>query len=313
MPEQTEVSEAFQPVVDKLNSWGETLIAMLPNIAVAIVVLVVFWLLGRLARGIVQRALQRTSTRSAVARLMGTVTALVSILVGLFIALGVLQLDRTVTSLLAGAGVVGLVLGFALQDLAANLLAGTMISVRRTYREGDMIESSDYFGRVLEINLRTTRLETPEGQLVLLPNRTVFESPLVNYSWKGTRRVDLAVGVSYGDDLDKAREVALEAVRQVEGRMEDRDPELFFEEFGSSSINFVVRFWVPFQQQTDYLAPRSEALMRIKRAFDEQGLTIPFPIRTLDFGIRGGTTMTEALLPVVHEEGTDSAKDAESD
>lgn len=301
MLEDIQVDEAFQPVLDKLHDWGDGLIAMLPNIVVALVVLVGFWLIGRIARSLVQKALGRTSTRSAVARLVGTLTALVLVLVGLFIALGVLQLDRTVTSLLAGAGVIGLVLGFAFQNLASDFLAGTMISLRRTYREGDVIESAGHFGTVQEINLRTTRLRTPQGQIVLIPNKEAFENPLINFSITGQRRVDLSVGVSYGDDLAKAREVTLDAVRQVEGRLEDREPELFFEEFGSSSIDFVVRFWVPFQRQTDYLAPKSEAIQRIKQAFADNDLTIPFPIRTLDFDARGGLTMTEALRPVLPE------------
>lgn len=313
MPQETQVNEAFQPVVEKLETWGDGLIAMLPNIVVAIVVMIVFWLLGRIVRSIVHRTLRRTATRSAVARLIGTVIALLSMTLGLFIALGVLQLDRTVTSLLAGAGVLGLVIGFAFQNLAANFLAGTMISLRRTYREGDIIETNGHFGTIREINLRSTRLLTPEGQIVLLPNKDAFEMPLVNYSITGRRRVDLAVGVSYGDDLDRAREIALEAVRGIEGRLEDREPELFFEEFGSSSINFVVRFWVPFRKQTDYLAPRSEAVMRIKGAFEANDLTIPFPIRTLDFGIRGGTTVTEALHPILRDHDANSAQNDTSD
>ena len=308
MPEQVEVNEAFQPVVEKLEGWGDTLIAMLPNLVVAIVVLVLFWLIGRLARNLVQKALRRAGTRNAVIRLVGSVTVMALITIGLFIALGVLKLDRTVTSLLAGAGVIGLAIGFAFQNLAANFLAGTMISIRRTYREGDVIETQSHFGTVREITLRTTRLLTPQGQMVLVPNKDAFETPLINYSATGERRVDVAVGVSYGDDLDKAAEVALEAVGEIEGLVEDREPELFFEEFGSSSINFVVRFWVPFRRQTDYLAPRSEAIRRIKRAFDDNDLTIPFPIRTLDFGIHGGMNVTDALRPLTGGEGDDGEK-----
>lgn len=312
MSQQIEVNEAFQPVVEKLDSWGDTLIAMLPNLVVAIIVLVLFWLIGRLARNLMQKALRRAGTRATVIRLIGTVITLVLITVGLFIALGVLRLDRTVTSLLAGAGVIGLALGFAFQNLAANFLAGTMISIQRTYREGDVIETSGHFGTVQEITLRTTRLLTPEGQMVLVPNKGAFETPLVNYTATGRRRVDLAVGVSYGDDLEKAKQIALDAVGEIEGRLEDREPEIFFEEFGSSSINFVVRFWVPFQRQTDYLSPRSEAVMRIKRAFDDNDLTIPFPIRTLDFGIHGGVTVTDALRPLADRNDDNDERDGRS-
>ncbi|HEY7214273.1 MAG TPA: mechanosensitive ion channel family protein, partial [Thermoanaerobaculia bacterium] len=124
----------------------------------------------------------------------------------------------------------------------------------------------------------------------------VFENPITNYSTTGVRRIDLEVGVSYGDDLEKVRRVAVGAVEQVAARKAETDVELFFEEFADSSIHLVVRFWIDFtSKQADYLAARSEAIERLKRAFDENGITIPFPTRTLDFGVRGGEALSEVL------------------
>jgi small conductance mechanosensitive channel len=290
-----EFKQTLEPVTGKLQGWAESLMALLPNLVVAIAIVVFAWGLASLSRRATERLARRAAARNAVARLLGTVTALVVIGVGLFVALGVLELDKTVTSLLAGAGVLGLAIGFAAQNLTANFLSGTVISLRRPYREGDLIETSDHFGTVERIELRVTRLRTTTGQIVLIPNKDILESPLVNYSELGRRRVDVSVGVSYGDDLERVKQVAIRAIEALDGRHEESEVELFYEEFGASSINFALRFWIPFECQVDYKRAQSEAIMRIKKAFDEHDISIPFPIRTLDFGSRGGTALTEAV------------------
>lgn len=293
-----DLNQAFEPVTNKLNGWADAFVALLPNLVVALALFAVAWLIGRLARRLTMRLARRAEARSAIARLLGTLTFFTVVGVGLFIALGVLKLDKTVTSLLAGAGVLGLALGFAAQSLAANLLSGTVISLRRPYKEGDLIATNDHFGTVERIDLRVTRIKTPDGQLVLIPNKDMLENPLTNYSTLAPRRVDLEVGVSYDADLEAVGAIATEAVETVEGRQEGTDVELFYTEFGGSSINFVVRFWVPHDRQAEFLAARSRAVIAIKKAFDEHDITIPFPIRTLDFGIEGGMTLTEAVEPL---------------
>lgn len=297
-----DINQALEPVSDKLQTWSDTLVSMLPNIAVALLLLTVAWLLGRLSRRLTMRLARRAEARNAIARLLGTLTFFVVLGVGLFVALGVLELDKTVTSLLAGAGVVGLALGFAAQSLAANVISGTVISLRRPFKEGDLVETNDHTGTVERIDLRVTQLRTPDGRLVLIPNREVLENPLVNHSIHPPKRVDLGVGVSYDADLETVRDVALEAVRGVDARLDDRDVELYFTEFGGSSIDLVVRFWIPGERRSDFLAARSDAVVAIRKAFDAHGISIPFPIRTLDFGIEGGQTLTEAMRPLVDHE-----------
>lgn len=294
-PAPPEAKEAVNIILDKLVGWGETAIGHLPNLALAAVVVVIFWLASRLVRGAVDKTLSRTPMATPIRSLTTTIASLAMFVMGLFLALGVLGLDRTVTSLLAGVGIIGLALGFAFQDMAANLMSGILLSFRRPINVGDIVETGDYFGTVEEINLRATVLRRPEGQLVFVPNKQVLENPIVNYTVLGQRRVDLEVGVSYGDDLSRAAEIAIAAVEGVEGRLDSEPIELYYQEFGASSINFVVRFWIEFSRQAGYLAARSEAIVRIKQAFDDNGITIPFPIRTLDFGIVGGQPLQEVL------------------
>jgi small conductance mechanosensitive channel len=290
-----EAEEAVGVIVDKLQGWIDTGVELLPNFAVAVVTILVFWLIARITRKVLHTALERTPLPIPLRNLIVTMTGLAIVAAGLFVALGVLGLDRTVMSLLAGVGILGLALGFAFQDIAANFIAGILLSVRRPIHVGDVIETNDFFGTVREINLRSTIVESPTGQTIIIPNKQVFENPLTNYSTTRKRRIDLAVGVSYGDDLSEAKRLAVEAVEGIGIHDPDRQIELFFEEFGSSSINFVIRFWIDFRRQTQYLAARSEAVVAIKQAFEAHGITIPFPIRTLDFGIVGGEKLTDHL------------------
>jgi len=270
----------------KLTGWGRAFILALPNFLLAVLAVVVSWLIAKAVRNLVMRLLRRVSHSEQVNYLLAQMVYIAVLTAGAFVALGILGLQKTVASLLAGAGIVGLALGFAFQDIAANLMAGIYLSVRRPFRPGHLIKAQDYLGTVLEVNLRWTEILTQQGQLVLIPNKQVFENPIMNYSIRGTRRVDITLGVSYGDDLEKARQVAMEAVAAVPTRLPDREVELFYEELADSSIDFTVRFWIPFETQKDYLAARSDAIIRIKKAFDAEGITIPFPTRTLEISPR---------------------------
>lgn len=282
--------------MDRVGAWIESAVTALPNLVAALVILLIFWILAAGARRVLHGVLARVSSYTAVNRLLSTIVFLVVLVLGLLVALGALNLDRTVTSILAGAGILGLAVGFAAQDTVENFIAGILLSVRRPFREGELISSNDIFGVVTEINLRSTVLRTLTGQRVHIPNKTVFGNPMTNYTALGRRRVDLACGVSYADDLEEVRRVTIGALDAISGRDRNVDVEFFYEEFGASSINFVTRFWIPFRaSQPEYLAARSEAIIRLKAAFDEHGITIPFPIRTLDFGISGGATLAEQL------------------
>lgn len=291
------LDQTFQSLAAKLAGWLDGLILLLPNFVVAVLIVVVSALAARLARSGVRRLMHRVSSFHQVNRLFAALAYVAVLAAGTFIALGVLGLDKAVTSLLAGVGILGLALGFAFQDIASNFISGVFLSIRRPFREGDIVETNGFLGTVDDINLRATHVRTFQGQIVILPNKDIFQSPIVNYSRTGKRRVDLGCGVAYGDDLEKAERVALEAVAALDLRDPARDVELFYEGFGESSIDFTLRFWIDFHRQPDFLRARSEAVKRLKRAFDEAGITIPFPIRTLDFGVVGGEKLSDVLPP----------------
>jgi small conductance mechanosensitive channel len=286
---------AFDALADKLTGWLREVIVNLPNILVAVAVLVLFWLIGRLLRRGMERVLGRVSHNVTITRLVASVAFVAVVLTGLFIALGILKLDKTVMSLLAGAGVAALILGFAFQDIAANMMAGILLSVRHPFRPGHLCEILDHEGVIEEVDLRFTVMRTLQGQMVFLPNKEVLGHPIKNFTLTGKRRVDLDLGVSYGDDLELAKRLAVEACADISRRDQGREVEVFYTGVADSAIMMVVRIWVDYERQRDFLEARSQAIQRIKAAFDANGITIPFPIRTLDFGAKGGTPLSEML------------------
>jgi small conductance mechanosensitive channel len=267
-------------LIDKLRGWVEAAVQMLPNLIAALVILLLFAVASRLVSTLVLRAGRRSRLESELVGLLASTARVATLAVGVFVALGVLQLEKTVTSLLAGVGVIGLALGFAFQDIAANFMAGIIMALRRPFREGQLVETHGVMGFVKRVTLRATVVRNFEGQDVIIPNKDVLQNPIVNYEQSGERRVDVDVGVSYDDDLEKAKAVAVEAVEAVPERDGEREVSLVYNGFGSSSIDFTVRFWLA--DPSTFLVARSNAVMAIKKAFDENGITIPFPIRTLD-------------------------------
>lgn len=278
----TEINRAFDLLSAKLAGWGREFIVMLPNLLIAALVLGLALYAARLAQRLVVKLFPRLSPSVALRDLVATLTYVVVLLIGLFFMLEVLNLQKTVTSLLAGVGIIGLALGFAFQDIAANFISGIIIVLQRPFTVGDVIKSNDYFGTIERISLRTTDLRQVTGELVRVPNRKIFENALINFTVSTMRRVDVSCGVSYTSDLEQVRRVVLEAMRDMPGLVPERPLEVMFTAFDDSAITFDLRFWVPYQRQFDYVHARSEAIMRIKAAFDQAGIVIPFPIRTLD-------------------------------
>jgi small conductance mechanosensitive channel len=270
-------------LMQKPIEWYEYIISMLPNFVLAIIVVILFALLAKFARNLSEKLLNRVSDKPVVNGLLSTTTYIVVLTVGLFIALNVLQLEKAVSSLLAGAGIIGLALGFAFQNISANFISGVIIAFRKPFSVNDIIESYNHMGRVEAINLRSTVIETFQGLHVIIPNQEVLNKALINYTRTHIRRIDLEIGVSYSEDLQKVKEVTLQTIKSLDFVLSDKPIELYYEEFGDSSINYLLVFWIEYPDEPGYLSGRSEAIMAIKAAYDKAGITIPFPIRTLDF------------------------------
>ncbi len=294
-----DIHKAYELIINKLTIWLKEFIRLLPNMVIAAIVVVLGFFLAKWLQKIAVKLFHRFFNNETLNSLFSSLVYIFTIGVAGFVALSILNLDKAVTSILAGAGIVGLALAFAFQDIASNFMSGIFLSIRRPLHAGDIVQIKDYMGKITQINLRDTVLRTFQGQMVIIPNKEVLQNPIENYSLLGKRRMDLTVGVSYGDDLRRVKEITLNAVKDLEGLTQEDETTLFFTEFGDSSINFIIRLWVRTPEQIDFLQVRSEAVMRIKEAYDENDIMIPFPIRTIDFGIKGGVPLHETSLSVV--------------
>ncbi|WP_339839561.1 mechanosensitive ion channel family protein [uncultured Flavobacterium sp.] len=293
---QEQVTEPVQTVVQKLESWLDTFINMLPNMAVTLLLLIIFLLLAKFGSKLFRKLFYKASNNEALGHLFSTVIYGIILSIGLFIMLGVLGLNKALTSILAGIGVIGLAFGFAFQDIAANFLSGIILAFNRPFKIGEIIEINDIMGQVTRTGLRDTAIATFQGQEVYIPNKDFLQHAFYNFSVLEKRRIDITVGVSYADDLDQVEDIVLSTIKSLDGVI-DKDLMVFdYSEFDSSSINFNVRFWIEYPGEPSYFVMKSKAIKAIKKAFDEQDITIPFPIRTLDFGIKGGQKLSQMEL-----------------
>lgn len=283
-------------IKDDLSGWWLNIKDFLPEVSLALLILVVSFTIGRFAQKYVAQAVGRFNKQRSLANLVGRITSLFIILVGALLALQTVNLDGVVTSVLAGAGIVGIALGFAFQDIASNFIAGVVIAIQKQYNVGDLVEINEVFGVVRKIELRNTTIRTLDGQWVYIPNKDIFTNMLTDYNGQPNRRVTISAGVSYKDDLEKAEKLTLEAIKQLKQTLKDEPIDFYYQEFGESSINFIARFWIPFKNQPDFLQAQSDAIKVIKASFDKHGITIPFPIRTLDFtGPKGAKSLSQHL------------------
>jgi small-conductance mechanosensitive channel len=291
-----DLEKAYQLIVQKLLIWLRELVRLLPNIALAALVLVLGFFLAKIIKRFSAGIIRRITHHEAVNNLFTSFIYIIAIGITLFVALSVLQLDKAVTSILAGAGIVGIALAFAFQDIAANFMAGIFLTITRPFKLGDIVKTNDYMGKVMTINLRDTIIITFQGQHVIIPNKEIFTKSLENFTRSGKRRIDMTIGVSYGEDLDKVKQVTLEACKKITVLHAEEPVRLFYTEFADSSINFTLQIWLNSPEQPIFWQAQSEAVQLIKKAYDENDITIPFPIRTLDFGIKGGQTLSEMTM-----------------
>jgi small conductance mechanosensitive channel len=194
-----------------------------------------------------------------------------------FVVLAALSnLGVQTTSFIAIIGAAGLAIGLALQGSLSNFAAGFLLIIFRPFKVGDFIEAGGTAGTVEAIQIFTTQLLTPDNKTIIVPNSKLTSDNIVNYSTKGTRRVDLTLGIGYGDDIDKAREVIVDIIQKDERVFKDPAPFIAVSELADSSVNFAVRVWA---DASDYWGIYFDTLEKAKKAFDAAGVSIPFPQR----------------------------------
>ena len=270
-------------ITEKLEIWKDVFIKNIPNIAIAVVVLFVAYFASRGMNSIVNKTIGKKIRQKSVRDLVSRFASALTILVGLYLAMTVLKFDDTLKAIISAAGVSGIVIGLALQGTLSNTISGVVLSFRQNLNIGNWVETNGYSGEVIDINLNYFVIKEADNNMVVIPNKTILESPFKNYSLTTKMRISIECGVEYGADLEKVQTLTKEVIGSNFSQNElGKNVEFYFTEFGDSSINFLCRFWIDSTNALEKLKAKSDAIIKIKQAFDKENISIPFPMRTLE-------------------------------
>jgi len=258
----------------------EQIINLLKTIGVEfgfkLVVAVIIFYVGRLVARMLVKGLRRLMQLQQVEKILETfVCNLAYWTVMIFVIIAAIsQVGIETTSLIALMGAAGLAVGLALQGSLSNFAAGVLIVVFRPYRVGDFVEAAGISGSVEQVQILTTVLRTGDNKQIIVPNSQIMGSIITNYSANDTRRVDMTIGVSYDDDLDKVRATLRELIDADARILKEPEPVIAVSALADSSVNFTVRPWV---KTGDYWGVMFDLTEAIKKRFDEDGISFPFP------------------------------------
>ena len=242
----------------------------------AIIILIIGRIAAGIGRKIVRQILEKSKTDKAIVSFVGSMAYFLILIFAVLAALAKFGIQTA--SFVAILGAAGFAIGFALQGSLANFAAGVLILVLRPFKVGDFIEGAGVAGTVKDIQLFTTVLATPDNIKIMVPNGKLFGDTIKNISAFDTRRVDLVIGIGYTSDIQKAYDVMMSLVKEDTRILSDPPVKIAVSELADSSVNFVVRPWV---KRQDYWGVKFDLTRKIKEAFDENGIEIPFPQRVV--------------------------------
>ena len=248
----------------------------LPRLGLALLVMLIAFWVSRIVRGQVRRAMKRRDHDPELIVLLEMLTRWGILSFGIDIAAEQIAPGQF-SSLIAGLGVAGITIGFALQDVAKNFVAGILLLIQQPFEIGDTIEVVSFGGTVLEISLRSTTIRTWDGRHVIIPNSEVYLNPIINFSATPRRRVEFTVGVAPDSDLDQVTRVALKTLTEnVEGILQDPAPQIIFANFGEFTIDFTAYYWID-TGEVGVLKAKHEGVIAIKRSFEREKIDMPYP------------------------------------
>lgn len=248
------------------------------KIALALVIFVVGRKIVDIIVGFSQKVMRRQEMDEILVRFINSIVRWVLLLFVIIAALSQLGVDTT--SLIALLGAAGLAIGLALQSSLSNFAAGVMLIIFRPFTKGDFVEAGGAMGVVEAISIFTTKLVTPDNKEVIVPNSSVFSNNITNFSAKPTRRVDMVFGISYDDDIKKAKELLEQIISEDERILAEPEAVVALGELADSSVNFLVRPWV---NAADYWAVLWDTTEKVKLRFDAEGISIPYPQMDVHF------------------------------
>lgn len=258
----------FNEVLQRLV---ERVIIFIPHLVVAIIIFVATFYLAGLAAGAVKKMMKKRRSDPELAMLFSRVTHWTIVIFGLIWALE--QVNFNITGFVAGLGIVGFTVGFALQDIAKNFVAGILLLLQQPFDISDIVEVSGFNGTVMDIQIRSTTVRTQDGLLVIIPNADVYGNPITNYSKIDRRRISITLGVTYASDLQKVDETLHKVAAELPGVKKEPAPQVVFNEFGATAIKVTLYFWINVTE-TSYFKALDGAIKEIKLAFEHEEIQI---------------------------------------
>lgn len=295
---------SFDPaeVSQRLTQELYSLAAAVPFLLLSLLVIWIAWLLGGwLSR---RALLDRVAQRNPFLReLASTTVRWLIVLLGVLIALEIMQATALVGAVLGSAGVLGVALGFAFKDILENYLAGILMSLRQPFAPRDHVVINGNEGVVIALTSRATILMTLDGNHLRLPNAMVFRSVTLNYTRNPSRRFEFDVGVGVGEDLVQAQQIGVAELEEIDGVMDTPPPRAYIISLGDSSVQLRFHGWVD-QRSHDFLLVKSEAIRRVKLALEAADMDLPEPIYRVQLSEHAPTQQTTATRKTAHREPT---------
>lgn len=273
---------AVNTLTNAIGGMVDGFIGLLPQIVIALLVLICTGLLVKLADRVANKLMMRARVKESLRDLFRIFIRTALWFAGLMTAAIIVFPGFGISNLIATAGLATIAIGFAFQDIFENFFAGILILWRFPFENGDFIEVDGLMGKVEDVEIRMTHIRKTDGELVLVPNSTIFKNKVTVMTNRPHRRLELAVGIAYGEDVAQGRRVILKAVKSCDTIRNDAEPEVLATAFGASSIDFDVIWWAgstPIQERRS----RDQVVEAIKKALDDAGIEIPYPYRTLTF------------------------------
>lgn len=258
-----------------LEKWENWFMDLLPELFIALCVLLLFHLFAKLAKALIRRAYVRgSSSRAMTGQVIGAVAQVFFMLSGIIIALKIVGLERFITHVLAGAGILGIVAGFAFKDIASNFFSGLLLKMQGPFHAGDWVQFGSAYGMVKSVDWFTTAITTTTGEKVFVPNQIIYSNTFSNFSAHRKRCVQVHLPLTWGTDLGRARHAAIQVLDQLSCRSHGDPSETSFTQLESGIPQLTLRFWILFTTEADHVKAMDECILRIRESFSAAGITL---------------------------------------
>ncbi|MBW4565133.1 MAG: mechanosensitive ion channel family protein [Mojavia pulchra JT2-VF2] len=268
---------------DKVQKMIQDFIILLPNIVLALIVFAVFVFVGGQIKQLVKRLTRNRRHARNLGMVLGRLAQGATVLVGLFISLSIVIPSLRAGDLVQLLGISGVAIGFAFRDILQNFLAGILILLTEPFKIDDQIIFKDFEGTVENIQTRATSIRTYDGRRIVIPNSELFTNSVTVNTAFDNRRLEYDIGIGYNDDIDRAKQLMLEALHSVNVVLKDPAPDVLVMELDESTVNIRVRWWVNPPRRADALDSRDKVLSAIKKKLVENGIDLPYPTRQILF------------------------------